>query len=145
MVARRSGRIVTNASSSGLAPEPYISAYGVSKCAAVRWSETLAAETKELGISVFAIHPGFVRTAMTEEGGCSADAERWLGGRIRKGLEAGYDIPPERAGQLVVLLASGRADALSGCFISVHADVAQMLSRAEEIQEGELCRLRLRT
>jgi hypothetical protein len=54
-------------------------------------------------------------------------------------------VPPERAANLVVLLASGKADALSGCYISVHDDVAEMLRRAKEIQQNALHTLGLRT
>ena len=53
-------------------------------------------------------------------------------------------MPPELAADLVVLLASGQADALSGCYISVGDDVAEMMRRAEEIQQDELYTLRLR-
>jgi hypothetical protein len=45
----------------------------------------------------------------------------------------------------VVILASGRADALSGCFISVDDDVGDLVSRAAEIQGEQKHRLRLRT
>jgi hypothetical protein len=60
-------------------------------------------------------------------------------------FEKGRDSPPELAAQLVLFLASGEADALSGCFISIRDDVAEMVSRAEEIQRDELYTLRLRT
>lgn len=38
-----------------------------------------------------------------------------------------------------------RADALLGCFISLYDDVGEMVRRAEEIRQGELYTLRLRT
>jgi NAD(P)-dependent dehydrogenase (short-subunit alcohol dehydrogenase family) len=146
MVARHRGRIVTTASNSGLAPGPYVSAYAISKCAAIRFSENLAAETKEHGISVFAISPGLVRTAMTESIARSPDDEKWFGGFFGKSFAAGHDVPPERAADLVVLLASGQADALSGCYIGVGSeDPFDMMQRAEEIQQDELYTLRLRT
>lgn len=62
-------------------------------------------------------------------------------------LAEGYPfecILPERAAKLVVFLALGRADALSGRYVSVDDVVAEMVSRAEEIQAGELHALRLR-
>jgi NAD(P)-dependent dehydrogenase (short-subunit alcohol dehydrogenase family) len=145
MVARRRGRIVTTASGAGLAPMPYASAYVIAKSAAIRFGENLAAETEEHGVSAFSIGPGFVRTAMAEALAMSPEAEKWLGGWARKSLAAGHDVPPERAADLVVLLASGQADALSGCYISVGYDPAEMVRRAEEIQQGELYTLRLRT
>ena len=145
MVARRRGRIITTASGAGLGPGPYTSAYAIGKCAVIRFGENLAAETKEHGISVFSINPSFVRTTMTEGLAKLPGDEKWLEGWARKSLAAGEDVPPERAANLVVLLASGKADALSGCYISVHDDVAEMLRRAEEIQQNALHTLGLRT
>ena len=145
MIARRRGRIITTASGAGLGPWPYVAAYAIGKCAAIRFSENLAAETREHSVSVFVIHPGFVRTDMVADAVESPDDEEWLGGLFRKSLADGHDVPPERAADLVVLLASGQADALSGCFITVDDDVAELVSRAEEIQQDALYRLRLRT
>jgi hypothetical protein len=95
--------------------------------------------------SVFAIHPTFVRTAMTETFAASPEDEEWNEGGFRRALAAGRGAAPERAADLVVLLASGMADALSGCFITVRDDVADMVARAEEIEQNELYTLRLRT
>jgi NAD(P)-dependent dehydrogenase (short-subunit alcohol dehydrogenase family) len=145
MVARHRGRIVNTASRAGLSPRPYWAAYSVGKCALIRFSDNLAAETKEHGISVFAIQPGFTRTALTEAAAESPAVEKWLGGSFRQALAEGRDGPPERAANLVLFLASGQADALSGCFINVLDDVAEMVRRAEEIQREELYTLRLRT
>lgn len=154
MIDRRLGRIVNVASAFGLGRSLHLSAYAASKTALVRLTENLAAETKEhgiSGISVFSITPGTVRTPMAESILASED-EKWLPW-LRETLEAGRDIPPERAADLVVFLASGKADALSGCFIPVRhvalaldvPDVSEMVRRAEEIQRDELHTLRLRT
>ena len=148
MVARRSGRIITTASGAGIEPWPFGAAYAIAKGAAITFSENLAAETGEHGISVFSIHPGFVRTALTEGAAASPDDEKWCGGMFRTSLAEGTPfecVLPERAAKLVVLLASGRADALSGCLVSVDDDVAEMVSRAEEIRRDGLYALRLRT
>ena len=148
MVARHSGRIITTASGAGTEPWPFGAAYAIAKGAAISFSENLAAETKEHGISVFSIHPGFVRTAMTEGAAASPDDEKWCDGMFRTSLAEGYPLEcvlPERAAKLVTFLASGRADALSGRYVSVDDDVAEMISRAYEIQEGGLYALRLRT
>jgi NAD(P)-dependent dehydrogenase (short-subunit alcohol dehydrogenase family) len=121
-----------------------VSGYAIGKAAVIRLSENLAAEAKEHGISVFAIHPGEVRTAGWEAAAADPGDEKWLGGVFRRLLEEGAGIPPERAADLVVLLASGQADALSGCYICVDDDVVEMISRAEEIRQNELYTLRLR-
>ena len=143
MITHRCGRIITTASNAGLGPWPYGSGYATSKCAIIRFTENLAAESSEHGIGVFAIHPGFVRTFMTESGAGSPEDEKWLGGNLRKALAEGRDIPPERAAELVVFLASGKADNLSGRFINVADDVAEMAKRSQEIQENEMYTLRL--
>ena len=82
---------------------------------------------------------------MTETAAASPEGETWLGGAFRKAFSAGRDVPPERAAQLVVFLASGKVDVLSGCFVGVSNDVTEMVSRGKEIQENELYTLRLRT
>jgi NAD(P)-dependent dehydrogenase (short-subunit alcohol dehydrogenase family) len=145
MVRRQRGRIITTASGAGLRAGKYGSAYAVAKCAAIRFMESLAAETSDDGISVFAIHPGLVRTAMTETLMRSPEEELWYEGRIRRRFAAGQDAPPECAAQLVLTLASGKADGLSGCYISYDDDLDEMVARIEEVDQEDLFVLRLRT
>ncbi len=146
MIARRRGRIINAASGAGhRKPAPYGSGYAVSKGALIRLTEAMSLGTREYGVSVFAIGPGFVRTAMTEAFAGSPEDEKWFGGRYGRLLAEGRDNPPERVAELVLFLASGRADALSGCYLYIRYDLAELVSRAEEIQEGELYKLRLRT
>jgi NAD(P)-dependent dehydrogenase (short-subunit alcohol dehydrogenase family) len=66
MIARRRGRVLNLASAAGTVAIPYGSAYVTGKTAVIRLTETVAAETKAHGVQLFAIHPGNVRTAMTE-------------------------------------------------------------------------------
>jgi NAD(P)-dependent dehydrogenase (short-subunit alcohol dehydrogenase family) len=143
MIVRRRGRIINVSSDAGLRPNPYGSAYGISKTALVRFSESLAAETEEHGIRVFAIDPGTVRTAMTESLLQSPAAQKWMPW-FREIFEKGQDVLPERAAQLVLFLALGRADALSGSFISVCDNVAHLLAQAAQIKQKNLYTLRLR-
>jgi NAD(P)-dependent dehydrogenase (short-subunit alcohol dehydrogenase family) len=117
MLARRNGRIVNVASGAGTRAIPHISAYVTSKAALIRLAENLAAEVQGSGVRVFAIQPGTVRTGMAEAVLDSEQARRWLPW-FAEAFEKGQDVPPERAGRLVVLLASGRADALSGRFLA---------------------------
>jgi hypothetical protein len=58
-------------------------------------------------------------------------------------FEQGRDVPPEQAARLVTLLASGRADALSGRFFTVADDVLGMVKRAETEGLGDSQTLRL--
>jgi NAD(P)-dependent dehydrogenase (short-subunit alcohol dehydrogenase family) len=147
MIARRHGRIINVASGAGLEAIPTGSAYCASKAALIRLSETIAVETGAYGIATFAIHPGTVRTPMNaylhdaDEAGRSAPAvQQWF----RQLYAEGNDTPIERPVELVLTLASGRADALSGCFLDVRDDIDALVADAEAIHQGERLRMRLR-
>jgi NAD(P)-dependent dehydrogenase (short-subunit alcohol dehydrogenase family) len=75
MVARRRGRIVNLASVAAGRPIADATAYASSKAALVRLTDSLAAETAEYGLSVFAVDPGNVETGMRAYLGQSA---AWL-------------------------------------------------------------------
>ena len=144
MLARQRGRIIITSSLAGTGPWPYLSAYAVSKAAVTRLAENMAAEVGAHGVSVFAIHPGPVRT----EGWASLlsdEARTYMPDMFDYASQDGSGIPPERAAELVLFLASGQADALSGCFISVDDDVVDMVQRAEQIRREGAHTLRLRT
>ena len=137
MIARRSGRIVNVASGAGIFAIPEMSAYVASKTALIRLSEQIALEAGPHGVKVFPIRPGVVRTAMVEEG-------RKKVAMIQKILDDGLDVTPQVVANLVLFLASGRADALSGRLFSVNDDIEGMVRRAEEVESGELYLLRSR-
>ncbi|HEY5988453.1 MAG TPA: SDR family oxidoreductase [Streptosporangiaceae bacterium] len=142
MLARGHGRIVNVSTSAGFTAIPMLSAYAVSKTALYRLSENLAAETRGHGVTVFAISPGLVRTAMSQAAlSCGEPTiEQWF----RDAFARDEEVPDEVPATLVVFLASGAADVLSGRIIRVSDDVAQMVARAAEIQERELYVLRER-
>ena len=137
MIARKSGRIINVASGAGCQPFPELSAYVVSKTALVRFSEQLAFELRPHGVSVFPIHPGTVRTRMVEESRVRLPYMQAI-------LDRGADVPPEAAANLVLMLASGCADSLSGRFFSVNENVDEIIRRAEEVRSRDLYLLRLR-
>lgn len=141
MVARRRGRIINVASSGGLQGIAYASAYVTSKAALIRFSENLALETEAHGISVFAICPGLVHTAMAEE--LLTAGETWLPW-YRARFDAGQAIAPDRAAELVQFLASGRYDRLSGAFLASTDDLAMLLHHSDEVEQGQMYKLRLR-
>jgi hypothetical protein len=62
-------------------------------------------------------------------------------------FEQGRDVPPDHAARLVALLASGRADALSGRFFTVADDVLGLAERASrgELGDGQTLRLDARS
>jgi NAD(P)-dependent dehydrogenase (short-subunit alcohol dehydrogenase family) len=146
MIVRRRGRIINIASGAGLQAIATGSAYCVSKAALIRLSEAIALETSGYGIATFAIHPGTVRTPMNayvhdadEVGRSAPELQQWF----RQLYADGKDTPIERSVELVLTLASGRADALSGCFLNVRNDIDALIADAEAIQRDERLRIRL--
>jgi NAD(P)-dependent dehydrogenase (short-subunit alcohol dehydrogenase family) len=143
MVARRRGRIINLAGSVPTQAMPYFTAYDGAKAAVLRLTEGLALETREHGVHIFAVSPGMVHTTMADDVLGSPWARR-----VFPTLDASaqsWDVPPERAAAVCVYLASGQADALSGHYVNVRADVAELVRRAEEIAGQDLYTLRLRT
>lgn len=128
MLERGRGRIVNTGSGAGYLPGQRNTSYGASKAALYRFGEALANQLQQDGIPVFTISPGLVQTVMTEDR-FPADAP-WT--------------PPELAPRLVRVLASGRADALSGRYIHAeHDDIEDLIRRADEIAENDLNAIRL--
>jgi NAD(P)-dependent dehydrogenase (short-subunit alcohol dehydrogenase family) len=142
MIARRSGRIVNVASGAGTVAIPHLSAYVVGKTALIRLTEVMASEAAEHGLKVFAIEPGTVRTEMAEFVMGSEEGRRWMPW-FTEIFERGEDVPPDRAARLVTLLASGRVDALSGRFFTVHDDLLGLLERVGAEGLGQSWTLRL--
>ncbi|MGH2931736.1 MAG: SDR family NAD(P)-dependent oxidoreductase [Gaiellaceae bacterium] len=119
MVERGAGRIVNVSSGVATRAYPHASAYAAAKAALRSFTQSLAAEAAEHGIAVFAISPGFVWTEMTER----LRDSPWF-----PGFGSPSPNEPERAAELVLRLASGELDALSGRFIHVRDDIDQLLS-----------------
>jgi NAD(P)-dependent dehydrogenase (short-subunit alcohol dehydrogenase family) len=142
MIARRRGCIINIASGGGAVMRPYFSAYITSKTALIRFSECLAAEVKPQGIAVFAMGPGTVRTAMSEHSLNSPEGRTWLPW-FRDIFDQSRDLPAERPAQLLLALASGRFDALSGCFVRPEDDLAHLLSAAAKVEAEKLLTLQV--
>ena len=140
MIERGGGRIVCISSYAANGPGPYLSGYASGKAALLRFVDSLAAEVAGHGVSVFAVTPGFVRTRLVEAVVASEAGRRWL-----PRLAARTDVvEPERVARLLVELASGRADALSGRFLHALDDLDDLLRRSEEIARDDLYALRFR-
>jgi NAD(P)-dependent dehydrogenase (short-subunit alcohol dehydrogenase family) len=142
MLARRGGRIINVASNAGTMPTPYYTSYVTSKTALIRFTECLALETKAWGISVFAISPGTVRTAMSGYSLNSPEGQKWLPW-FRRIFDEKIDVSAERPAKLVLELASGRTDALSGRYLSIYDDLDAMVRSAATIEEKDLYSLKV--
>lgn len=139
MLRRGRGRIINTSSGAANGPMPDLSAYVVSKTALQRFTECLAFETQGKGIAAFALVPGLVRTAMVA--GALAGDSPVVADYFRKSLADGRDVPADLAANLVVALASGKADMLSGRFISVTQNLDDLIARAGEIRQRGLLTL----
>jgi 3-oxoacyl-[acyl-carrier protein] reductase len=132
MIARRSGRIINVSSGLGTSPSSIYSSYSVSKAALFRLTDCLAEMTRKDGVSVFAISPGLVRTASA------------LDLPIYKDVPDSDWVPVERAAELCVFLATGKADRLSGRYLHASKDITELVQRTDEILANDLYVLRLR-
>lgn len=141
MVARKQGRIINV--TTGTAPFPYLSSYLASKMALVRAAECIAAEVKPFGISVFSIAPGTVETKMTDISRNSADGRQWLPW-FRRIFDEGLNVPPERPAELIVKLASGEFDALTGLYLTPFDDLSRVLNEVDRVRKDQLHSLRVR-
>jgi NAD(P)-dependent dehydrogenase (short-subunit alcohol dehydrogenase family) len=139
MLAAGSGTIINVASYAAVRPAPYSTAYGCAKAAVVHLTESLAAETRASRVSVFAITPGTVQTDMTEYIIREAVEQE-----LPTPLVSGNWLSANRVADLAVFLASGKADRLTGRFIHVLDDVADLLRRVDMIERDDLYVVRLR-
>jgi NAD(P)-dependent dehydrogenase (short-subunit alcohol dehydrogenase family) len=151
MIGRGSGRIVNMASNAGAFRWPLVSAYAVSKAAVIKFTENLAVETRDHGIKVFAVHPGLLPIGMTEALFEAADppvpldaATARIQGWTRRQLASGRGALPQDAADLILLLSRGVGDALSGCYLTVHDDVGEMIRHADDVQLDDLYTLQIR-
>jgi 3-oxoacyl-[acyl-carrier protein] reductase len=131
MTARGRGRLLHVGSGMGLRPQPLWSAYGVSKAALSRLTDSLAEALEGTGVTVLEMSPGLVRSDMTETMWGPADEQPWNDvGRMVDG---------------VLRFAGGDLDALHGRFVHAARDDLDALVRlAEEINRDDSRCLRLR-
>jgi len=142
MLARRTGRIINISSGGAATGMTYFSSYIVAKTAVLRLTECIAPELRPYGLSVFAVGPGTVRTTMSERSLTSESGRRWLPW-FRRIFDEGFDVSADVPAMLVMALATGRYDALSGRFITVADDLDQLLASTDRIDRDELYALRV--
>ena len=125
MTKQGSGRIIDIGSLIGATPNPTSSAYAVSKVSLFRMSTCFAAAAKDFGVSIFTVSPGLVATDLTSQPKFSdIPSANWT--------------PIENCQAVVLALASGKADKLTGRFI--HAglhDLDDLIENADQIVEND--------
>jgi NAD(P)-dependent dehydrogenase (short-subunit alcohol dehydrogenase family) len=141
MVAAQHGRIINITSQAGVHRWPLMSAYSVSKAAVVKLTENLALETRRHGTAVFSVHPGLLPIGMSETMAARTPLTAYEG-HVRdwalNELAEGRGADPARAVELLIRVAAGDADGLSGRHLSVHDDLDAVLHRLPEVRARDL-------
>jgi NAD(P)-dependent dehydrogenase (short-subunit alcohol dehydrogenase family) len=134
MLARANGRIVNIVSTAGMMPIPNMSAYLTSKVALIRFTELLALEASGGGVKAFAVNPGAVRTDMTGYLMGSPEGQQWTPWALQQ-FDAG-ETPVDRVVAIVLAIASGRADMLSGRLVSARDALEQVICQCSRDRAG---------
>jgi NAD(P)-dependent dehydrogenase (short-subunit alcohol dehydrogenase family) len=144
MRVRKSGCIINVVSLAAFIVEANMSAYCVAKSAETRLTEHVAKECLEEGIVAFAIEPGTIMTSMGERTLASPEAQQWIPGGLAylKSVmtEENSAASMRRCTEMVMALASGRYDGLSGRYLEPKDDFDALLQegpRFTPMQPGE--------
>jgi len=143
MLKQGGGKIIYFSGGGATSARPFFSAYGASKVAVVRFTETLAEELRDTNIQINAIAPGAVRSRMWDEMRAAGAA-----GGLKlldeiKQMDRTGGVPPERAASLALFLASDRSRNLTGRLISaVYDKWEEMEPRIAAIMSTEAGTLR---
>jgi NAD(P)-dependent dehydrogenase (short-subunit alcohol dehydrogenase family) len=123
MIRRLQGGIINFSGGGATSPLPCFTAYGVSKTAVVRLTETLAEEVKGFNIRVNAIAPGMVDTRLQDAVLAAGERAGELLPRVRRLRETGDGgAPRELAADLAVFLAGEASNGLTGKLIAAPHD-----------------------
>lgn len=142
MLAKQRGKIVHFSGGGAAYGRPFYSAYSASKAALVRFCESLAEEVRESNIDVNTIAPGPVNSRMWDQLRVLANPDEKTVAELKKMEETG-GVPPDRAADLAVFLASDRSNGLTGRLISaVWDDWNSFEQRIPELMRSEAGTLR---
>lgn len=144
MRAASYGKIINLSGGGATAPLPRISSYAASKAAVVRFTETLAEETRGTGIDVNAIAPGALNTRLMDD--LIAAGPEKVGAAFFEKMTKTRDsggTPLEKGAELTVFLASAASDGISGRLLSaVWDDWANLPGQRDQLAASDIYTLR---
>lgn len=120
MMKARWGRIVNISSVVGATGNPGQANYAASKAGLIGMSKSLAYEVASRGITVNAVAPGFIATAMTDK--LTEDQKTGILGQI----PAGRMGTPDEIASAVVYLASSEASYITGATLHVNGGMSML-------------------
>ncbi len=123
MAERRYGRILFTGSLSALLGRRDITAYSVAKAAIHGMVRQWATELSGSGITVNAVAPGYIRTALTRDLWSDDGFNRWLEARVPQGRWG----TPEDIVAAVVFLAAREASYVTGQVLVVDGGMASVM------------------
>ena len=106
LVAKGSGKVITVGAKAALKGGGKMGAYGATKAALLRLTESLAAELAPEGVQANCVLPGTIDTPNNRAEMPKADFSKW--------------VPPEKIAETILFLASPEADAITGAAIPVY-------------------------
>jgi 3-oxoacyl-[acyl-carrier protein] reductase len=110
MLRARFGRIVNVASIVGFRANPGQANYAASKAGTIGFTKTVAVEVARRGVTVNAVAPGLIETALTEE---------IMGGDLEQAIPARRVGSPEEVAACIRFLASEEASYVTGTTLTV--------------------------
>lgn len=120
MMKRRWGRIINISSVVGITGNPGQCNYVAAKAGLVGWTKAMAQEVASRGITVNAVAPGFIATAMTD---ALTDDQK---DKINSTIPAGKMGTPEDIAAATAFLASREAEYITGATIHVNGGMAMI-------------------
>lgn len=121
--------MINVASSGALSARGGSSNYRSSKLAILRWTEILQLDHHDRGLLAFCVNPGAIKTRMT----------------INEPETLRVKLPhkPDIAGDTIVWLAAERREWLAGRYVSCPWNMEELLSRKDEIVEGDKLKMKM--
>jgi NAD(P)-dependent dehydrogenase (short-subunit alcohol dehydrogenase family) len=135
MIAAGSGAIVTTSSVNAFLPDPAVLDYSAAKAAVANFSKSLSKEVAQHNIRVNTVSPGPVSTSLwLGEDGVAQTVARATGGdpaavanQAAADAATGRFTTPEEVADLLVFLASARADNVTGADFTIDGGLIKTL------------------